>query len=439
MTIPHQPLLADAQQVLVGTEIVEGHDRRVLLHDRRSRHRLERLLEPGRVRLDAGTGARDAHDDVRRDLAPGGLQPADGIAFAARAERHEHAQPAVAAIAHAARARPARAPPRGARAARRRPANDRRRSVAPTGRGGPDRDPRPADALERRGRRAIPRPRSSKKSLSWLRSVSRSISWIFRIATPVWPAIDIARSRSSSANERSATRAARNPSSSPAASNGISSDEGPSPAPNRAAARVAPASRRSPRRPPARSETSEGASLDCGAAARSRACPRPPRAGTAGRVGAFSRLAVRRHDSGQQHVERLRARDGVGEPRERLEHADAPAHLVVRPGVLDRARDERGRRDQERRLVLAELARCVGEQADHAQRAARAVEQRQGRELDGLGSATREGVRAQEQGLALLGRPAGQTSPRARRRRPTRSEYGSDAARSERSPSASLR
>ena len=89
----------------------------------------------------------------------------------------------------------------------------------------------------------------------------------------------------------------------------------PSPAPNRAAARVAPASRRSPRRPPARSDTSEGASLDCGAAARSRSLPSASSSRYSWTIGAFSRLAVRLTTAGSS-TSSVSAREIVSASRE---------------------------------------------------------------------------------------------------------------------------
>ena len=70
----------------------------------------------------------------------------------------------------------------------------------------------------------------------------------------------------------------------------------------------------------------------------------------------------------QQLLERVRARDRLGELGQLLELGDPPARLLVQPRVLDRAGDERRGRDEEVDLVVRELARRLGVRRDHADR-----------------------------------------------------------------------
>ena len=310
MAIPHESLLADAQQVLVGPEIVEGHDRRVLLHDRRGRHCLERLLEPGRVRLDARARARDAHDDVRRDLAR--AQPA-----AARGHRVRH--PYRAARARAARRRGDRTRCREATLARARLEplellGDVERTIVAEA-------SRPQDEVGPIEIHAEPTPSSCEavgypapeilEEVLQLVALGQTLDQLDLPDRDAGLARDRHREIAFLLGERRArrrrgpreTRAARPPRAAARAAT-----DGPSPAPNRAAARVAPASRRSPRRPSGTEGHERGRIARLW---RSGAQPQPP-LGLLEQVQLDDRRVqqARRaaHDGGQQHVERLGAR-----------------------------------------------------------------------------------------------------------------------------------
>src|SRR5687767_168744 len=78
--------------------------------------------------------------------------------------------------------------------------------------------------------------------------------------------------------------------------------------------------------------------------------------------------AAARGDRREELVERLGARDLLAELGELLELAHLAASLLVQPGVLDRARDQRGARDEEVDLGLRELARRLGMERDDADR-----------------------------------------------------------------------
>ena len=62
-------------------------------------------------------------------------------------------------------------------------------------------------------------------------------------------------------------------------------------------------------------------------------------------------------DGGQELAEGLRAGERLAELGQVLELGDAPPHLLVEAGVLDRARHERGARHEHVDLSLGELAR----------------------------------------------------------------------------------
>ncbi len=119
-------------------------------------------------------------------------------------------------------------------------------------------------------------------------------------------------------------------------------------------------------------------------------------------------------DGVQQLVERLRPRDRLGELGELLELGDPHARLLVEARVLDRARDERRRGDDEVHLVVRELPWRLGVRGDRADRLARATDDRHGDERlvalllelgDVLHPRIRERVVADERGLAVLDRP----------------------------------
>ena len=118
--------------------------------------------------------------------------------------------------------------------------------------------------------------------------------------------------------------------------------------------------------------------------------------------------------SASELVERVRARDRLRELRELLELGDAQARLLVQARVLDRARDERRRRDDEVDLVVGELARRLRVRGDRADRLAGAPDDRHGEErLEPLLLELRhvlhprvgERVVADERRLAVLDRP----------------------------------
>ena len=98
-------------------------------------------------------------------------------------------------------------------------------------------------------------------------------------------------------------------------------------------------------------------------------------------AGAGGEQRARVGDDGlQELVERLRARDRLRELGQLLELGDAQPRLLVEARVLDRARDERGRRDDEVDLVVRELARRLGVRGDRADRLAAATDDRHGEE-----------------------------------------------------------
>ena len=203
---------------------------------------------------------------------------------------------------------------------------------------------------------ARPPASSSKKSLIRFFSVSRSISWIFFIPTAVWLAT--ARARSTSA----VPSATRRPSSS-------------SPATSGATTRVARLRRASSGPSSARPMEARASALGRrGRAPQQLLARRVEQVHVAG--GRPEELRGALGDHRQELLERLRARDRLGELRQLLELPDARAHLLVEARVLDRAGDERGARDEEVDLGLRELARRLGVGGDDPDRVAAAGEDR---------------------------------------------------------------
>ncbi len=77
-----------------------------------------------------------------------------------------------------------------------------------------------------------------------------------------------------------------------------------------------------------------------------------------------------------QFVQRLGGGDFLAELGQMLELEHALAHLLVEPGVLDRAGDQRRARREEVRFALRELPRSLRVKADDADRVPTAAEQR---------------------------------------------------------------
>ena len=321
------------------------------------------------------------------ELAVDPAQPLEERVEAGRGELHERAQRSARGGRRASRARRA-----GARArARRRPARRRARRAAWT-RSQPRRAARPS-----RSPRGRPPASSSKKSLIRFFSVSCSITCTFLIPTATW----LATARPSST--RALPSATSRPISSPFATSGTAS-------------RVL--------RPP---RASSGPS-----SARPSVSPRVPRLGIA--RDALELLAARieevdvarargqeRSGAGddglQELLERVRARDRLGQLGQLLELGDPEPRLLVQSRVLDRAGDERRRGDEEVDLVVRELPRRLGVGGDDADRVARAADDREREQrleplLLELGEVLRPRVRqrvvADEGRLAALRRPPGE-------------------------------
>ena len=132
-------------------------------------------------------------------------------------------------------------------------------------------------------------------------------------------------------------------------------------------------------------------------------------------AGARGQERSRAGDDGlQELLERARSRDRLRELGELLELGDPDPRLLVQARVLDRARDERGRCDEEVDLVVRELPRRLGvggDDADHVARAADDGEREQRLEAlllelrEVLRARVGEGVVADEGRLAALRRP----------------------------------
>ena len=123
-------------------------------------------------------------------------------------------------------------------------------------------------------------------------------------------------------------------------------------------------------------------------------------------------------DRGEQIVECVRAGDRLRQLGQLLELRHPEPRLLVEARVLDRAGDERRRRHEEVDLVVGELARRLRVGGDHADRLARAPDDRHGEQglealLLELGhvlhARIRERVLADEGRLAPLRRPPGET------------------------------
>ena len=124
-----------------------------------------------------------------------------------------------------------------------------------------------------------------------------------------------------------------------------------------------------------------------------------------------------RDDGLQELVEPLRPCDLLRELGQLLELDDPQARLLVQARVLDCARHERRRRDDEVDLGVGELARCLGVRGDRSDRVPRAADDGHREERleplllelgDILHPRIRERVVADERRLAVLHGPPGE-------------------------------
>ena len=306
--------------------------------------------------------------------------------------------------------------------------------------------------------RRRPAMRSAKKSLIRLRSSSPSISRIFLMPTAVWAAIDVARSRSSSSNVRPpAARATRKPISSPSADSGTVSVAGVRRAARqrrreraRAVAVEAAAAAQLVRQlgEAERRRRVGGASARRRGAAAGRSAPRGTRARRRRAAAASDCVAT----SGSSSSSELgRARSTPTACREPLQLAHPAPGRGVQARVLDRAGHERRGVDDEGRVLLAEHARRLRVQGDHADHLVVLADQRHGddrlvlllvelREV--LDARVGEGVVRDERRPAVLGDPAREplaAAHRAPSRRPGRTAPRRPAARAALPPPSAMK
>ena len=95
-------------------------------------------------------------------------------------------------------------------------------------------------------------------------------------------------------------------------------------------------------------------------------------------AGRRERVHRRLHDRLERLLEVERLRDGLGDPRERLELVHAALRLLVELRVLDRLRDLRGDHEQQVDLVLGEVARLARADVERALEPLAAGEDRHG-------------------------------------------------------------
>ncbi len=125
---------------------------------------------------------------------------------------------------------------------------------------------------------------------------------------------------------------------------------------------------------------------------------------------------ARRHDQ-PEVLRAARRRHFPAQRRQARERVDAAALALVELGVLDRARDERGDVHEQLQRVLGELARGLGVEHDHAERVARARQDRdRDHRLEALLLQQRDVLHARvvhraladELGRAMAGHPSGE-------------------------------